>query len=59
MLAKAPPLPGLTWLALVTTHRPLLCSRTMPGLMLLPLIFIGFPEGIGRSPVARANGRSP
>src|SRR5690606_13071173 len=51
-LAKAPPLPGLTWLALVTTQRPPLTCRTMPGLMELPLIFIGVSEGGGRRPRA-------
>src|SRR5690606_26350058 len=53
-LAKAPPLPGLTWLALVTTHRPPFTCRTMPGLMVLPLIFIGVSEGGGRSRRRRA-----
>src|SRR5690606_6837101 len=56
-LAKAPPLPGLTWLALVTTHRPPLCCRTMPGLMVLALIFmrtVGLVAGGRQAPTARA-----
>src|SRR5690606_7649209 len=56
-LAKAPPLPGLTWLALVTTHRPPLCCRTMPGLMVLALIFmrtVGLVAGGRLAPTARA-----
>src|ERR1700751_4468114 len=38
--AKAPPLPGLTWAVLTATHRPPSYSSTMPGLMVLALIFM-------------------
>src|SRR5690606_30180326 len=43
--------------ALVTTHRPPLCCRTMPGLMVLALIFmrtVGLVAGGRQAPTARA-----